>query len=653
MPSPSPERAERLEWLETDGRGGFTSGTAAGIRTRRYHALLLSACQPPTRRMVLVNGLDAVADTPAGKVALTSQVYSPGVVHPDGQSRIVAFTAEPWPTWTSRLAGGRELIHEVFVCRDVPLTALRWRLRRPAAGFALTVRPFLSGRDMHDLHHENPVFDFHSEVSGTRVLWHPYPGVPGIVALANGSWRDEPYWYRNFFYRKEQERGLECREDLAAPGAFRFDLASGDAVLLLAAEDSAAGLTSADAAAALAPLEAHERRRRRSPSRLQRAAPAYLVRRGAGRTVIAGYPWFADWGRDTAIALRGLCLATGRLAEAREVLLAWAGALSQGMLPNRFPESGEAPEYNSVDAALWFVVAAGELLEKAAGARRVTVRDRRTLQATIQAILEGYAAGTRHGIRAADDGLLAAGAPGVQLTWMDARVGDRVVTPRCGKPVEVQALWLNALAIGGRDDPRWGELLERGRESFTTRFWNEARGYLYDVVDVDHQAGAVDAACRPNQILAVGGLPLAVLEGERARRVVEVAEARLLTPLGLRSLAADEPGYVGNYRGGPGQRDAAYHQGTVWPWLLGPFVEAWVRVREDTGQARRAARERFLAPLLDRLEDAGLGHLPEIADGDPPHTPRGCPFQAWSVGEALRLDLAVLAEAADPPEGGA
>jgi glycogen debranching enzyme len=238
--------------------------------------------------------------------------------------------------------------------------------------------------------------------------------------------------------------------------------------------------------------------------------------------------------------------------------------------------------------------------------------------------------------------LLAAGEPGVQLTWMDAKVGDWVVTPRIGKPVEVQALWLNALQVGGRFSERWQAQVARGHASFTTRFWNDAAGGLYDVVDCDHRPGTVDAAFRPNQIFAVGGLPLALMEGERARRLVDTVAARLWTPLGLRSLAPGEPGYVGRYQGGVRERDGAYHQGTVWPWLLGAFVEAWVRVLGATPAVKRNARERFLAPLWRHLDEAGLGHVSEIADGDPPHTPRGCPFQAWSVAEALRLDRVVL-----------
>jgi predicted glycogen debranching enzyme len=353
--------------------------------------------------------------------------------------------------------------------------------------------------------------------------------------------------------------------------------------------------------------------------------------------LVAGYPWFTDWGRDTFIALRSLCLATGRLDVAREIVLEWAAAVSDGMLPNRFADAGESAEYNAVDASLWYVVAGHEWIAAARG--DVAAADRARFDAAVDAILEGYAKGTRYGIRADDDGLLTAGAPGVQLTWMDAKVGDWVVTPRRGKPVEVQALWINALRLAGVRRDEWRALAEVAEAGFAARFWNEAAATLFDVVDADGVAGAVDASLRANQILAVGGLPFALLDGARARSVVDAVEAKLWTPLGLRSLAPDDPAYVGRYAGGVRERDAAYHQGTVWPWLAAPFVEAWLRVRGASPEAKAIARERFLAPLRAHLGSAGLGHVSEVADGDAPHAPGGCPFQAWSLGALLRIEV--------------
>jgi predicted glycogen debranching enzyme len=654
----------RAEWLEADGLGGFASGPVAGPRTRRYQALLLAAQKPPTGRVALVNGFDAWVETPNGSYPITSQRYDPSTVHPDGDRRLEGFEDDPWPRWTYLLEDGTRLVHELFVIKDAPVVALSWRLLTPGKSVVLAVRPFLSGRDYHALHHENPSFDFHAETAEGRVSWRPYGGLPGVAALTNGSYTHEPHWYRNFVYAEEQARGLDFKEDLAAPGVLRFDLSEGEAVLILAADGLASIPPAVSPSAHLAALrESEERRRQAFPSRLHRAADAYLVRRGEGRTIVAGYPWFADWGRDTFIALRGLCLAADRLEEARDILLEWAHAVSEGMLPNRFPDRpDEAPEFNSVDASLWYVVAVHAYAQAdAAQGRGSTSAPCRTcggdsaaacFREAVLAILDGYAKGTRHGIRMEDDGLLAAGEPGVQLTWMDAKVGDWVVTPRIGKPVEVQALWINALEIGCRLDTRWREPLARARASFAARFWDADRGFLADVVDVGHEAGAIDASFRPNQVFAIGGLPFALLDGEAAGRVVAAVEERLVTPLGLRSLAREDPAYRPRYEGGVTERDGSYHQGTVWPWLVGAFVEAWVRVRGGTGEARQEARRRFLEPLLRHMDEAGLGHVSEIADADAPHEPRGCPFQAWSVGEALRLEQWLRVEAPPARSGG-
>ena len=631
MSSPSPERSE---WLEADGLGGFASGTAAGLRTRRYHALLLPATTPPTGRVVLVNGVEAWIDRPTGPVALSSQRYAPDVVHPDGASRIERFEADPWPRWRHRVDETTAVEHEIFVHQGV--TWLVWRLDPLRPGVRLRVRLLFSGRDYHALHHENGAFRFEPSRRGEALVWRPYEGLPPVVVTTNGHYEHAPEWYRRFLYREEQERGLDCVEDLASPGELHFDLGEGEALLALAVDDRPVPRFERA-------REDERRRRRAFATRVDRSADAYLVRRGEGMTILAGYPWFTDWGRDTFIAMRGLCLATGRLTEAEAILLEWAGAVSEGMLPNRFADHGETPEFNAVDASLWYVIAVHDFFEAARRrGRSVSAAVRALLSQAVLAILEGYARGTRYRIGMDGDGLLRAGEPGVQLTWMDAKVGDWVVTPRIGKPVEVQALWLNALRIGASIDSRYGEPLGRGLESFRRAFRPGPSGGLPDVIDADHEPGKVDLSFRPNQLFAVGGLPFPLLEGESARAVVDAVEERLWTPLGPRSLAPGEPGYRGRYEGGVLERDGAYHQGTVWPWLAGPFVEAWVRVRGGSAQARREARQRFLEPLLARLDGAGLGHLPEIADADPPHAPRGCPFQAWSLAEVIRLDRNVL-----------
>jgi predicted glycogen debranching enzyme len=622
------------EWLEADGLGGFASGTVAGARTRRYHALLLAATRPPSGRMVLVNGLEVWLETAAGHFALSAQRYTPDVTYPDGDRRIVAFRADPWPCWTYRAEDGTELTQEIVAHHGHPEVALRWRLAAQVSA-RLTVRPLLSGRDYHALHHENPAFDFTPETGGEEITWRPYHGVPAISLLSNGSYQHQPIWYRDFRYDAELERGLDFVEDLASPGVLSWELAERDAVLVLRASDEVSADQIAEACAR-AIFAAETKRRAALGAPRQRAADAYVVRRTGGKTIIAGYPWFTDWGRDTFIALRGFMTVQGGQGLARDILVAWAPTVSQGMVPNRFPDAGEQPEYNAVDASLWYVLAAHEFLS---AAQTLPAADVRLLHDAIDGIVAGYRAGTRFGIRMDDDGLIAAGVPGVQLTWMDAKIGDWVVTPRIGKPVEIQALWLNALRIAATRSPELHELADRALASFRARFWND--GSLFDVVDVDHVRGRNDPSLRPNQIFAAGGLPLALLEPDQARRVIETVERQLLTPMGLRSLAPDDPAYQGRYAGGVRERDGAYHQGTVWPWLLGPFVEAWLRQRDFAPEARHEADRRFLAPLRAHLGVAGIGHISEIADGDAPHTPRGCPFQAWSLGELLRLSRLV------------
>ena len=638
------EISDRHEWLEADGLGGFASSTTSGIRTRRYHALLLTATTPPSGRLVLVNGFDAWIESEASKIWLSAQRYAPDSVSQNEYLR--SFQIQPWPQWSYRLALDLWLDHEIFVPHGQSMVVLSWRLAgRVDQSYRLTVKPFLSGRDFHACHHENNSFRFEPTIEGDTVSWCPYAGVPAVVCRSRANYHHDPEWYRNFLYTQERERGLDFLEDLAAPGELVWQLNSENREALLTIQ--AAGFAEPGPSSLeewVNQLRADERERRvKKTDPIERSAESYFVGRGTGKSIIAGYPWFGDWGRDTFISIRGLGIATNQLELTRDILLEWSNHVSEGMLPNRFPDQGAAPEYNSVDASLWFIIAVSDLLDAVSGhPELIDQAAEQKLKAAIDAILSGYQKGTRFRIQADTDGLLAAGVPGVQLTWMDAKVGDKVITPRVGKPVEVQALWINALAIGKRFSTQWGPLFEKAQGAFESRFWNEARQQLFDVVDVDHQPGISDAATRPNQILAVGGLPLALLSGPCARQVVDRVEATLWTPAGLRSLAQDEPGFVPHYIGDPWARDSAYHQGTVWPWLAGPFVEAWVRVRGSTPQAKQEAREHYLEPLRSLATSAGLNHLPEIADAVEPYTPRGCPFQAWSIGEFLRLDRVVL-----------
>ena len=642
------------EWLVADGLGGYASGSADGIRKRRYHALLIVAAPDDERRFALVNDVELWVDGPAGAVALSSHRYAPNVVHPDGATRLADFATEPWPAWRFDLGEGLTLVQQLFAPRTTQRSAmiLQWRLVGPSAAMPmrLRARPMLSGRDFHSLHRQNADFAFAPEkLSEQSWLWRPYSGVPPILMHANGDYRHEPLWFRNFLYTEERARGLDDIEDLASPGEFSWPLGGSDnrdPVLVLTVPEEWGGYESAGNIVAECQALANSERARIGSlkSRLHHSADEYLVRRGDRHTIIAGYPWFTDWGRDTFIALRGLCLETGRLDAAERILLSWCDTLSDGMMPNTFPAEGKEPRYNSVDASLWFVIAAQAFLDASARRGRWSEpRIPKRLTDAGQEILEAYARGTRYGIRMDSDGLLAAGEPGMALTWMDAIVDGSPVTPRIGKPVEIQALWVNALAIGSRWNERWGDLAEAASESFADRFWNGKRACLYDVVDVDHVAGRADDRLRPNQIMAVGGLRIALLAGERAQSVVDVVEQTLWTPLGLRTLAPDDVAYAIACVGPPSERDRAYHNGPVWPWLMGPFVDAWIRSRATGGgpwamkAARAEAKRRFLPGLARHLDEAGIGHISEMADSERPWTPRGCPFQAWSVGEMLRL----------------
>jgi predicted glycogen debranching enzyme len=631
------------EWLEADGLGGFASGTVSGVRTRRYHGLLLCALKPPQDRRLLVQGFVAWIETAGGRAELWPQAYAGGYLR-EAEAELVSFSHQPWPTWRLRTRLGPVLEIELFVPQGRPAVALHFRLAEPFDGpVKLGVRPLLSGRDFHSLHRENPAFFFDAKSEAELTRFTPYPGAPAVQSLCNARFEPAPDWYRHFYYAAEAERGLDATEDLAAPGVLSLLLEHERRELwwLLQGEVTGALAVPIEGAATFVQLlRRGELERREAATPLDRAAQAYVVKRGEGKSIIAGYPWFGDWGRDTFIALRGLCLARGDVETARSILCEWAGAVSDGMLPNRFSDSAsQPPEYNSVDAALWFIVAAQELI--ATGA--LSPGDQQKLEQASLQIVHGYATGTRFGIAADADGLLRAGAPGVQLTWMDAKVGDWVVTPRRGKPVEIQALWIAALEQAARLEGGYRELCTRARSSFLERFWNPKRRMLADIVDVDHRPGTVDATCRPNQIFAAGGLPVQLLDLDRARAVVDAVERELWTPLGLRTLEPGHPNYRPIYGGGVRERDGAYHQGIAWPWLLGPFVEAWVKSRLGTPEAKQEARARFLTPLLEHLSRAGLGHVSEIADAEPPYAPRGCPFQAWSVGELVRLERVVLA----------
>jgi predicted glycogen debranching enzyme len=638
------DAALQREWLETNGLGGFASSTIIGLNTRRYHGLLVAATKPPVGRLVLLSKLEETLLIDGRRFDLSANRY-PGVIHPQGFHYLKEFRLDPFPVFTYDVEG-IEFEKSVFMIHGENSSVIQYELRRNnrpdvPKNLRLEIRPLIAFRDYHSTTHKNGAISPAVQERSALATVTPYQGLPDLHLAHNaidlGKTGD---WYCNFEYDAERERGLDCSEELFNPFTLYFDLRLHRQASIIASTEQR------DVTQAVEYRRAEITRRRKalvaSPiedgfaQSLAAASDQYLVSRGDEKTVIAGYHWFGDWGRDTMIALPGLTLPTGKYDVARSVLRTFAKHVDRGMLPNRFPDAGETPEYNTVDAALWFFEAARAYLAYTHDLE--FVRDE--LYPVFADIISWHTRGTRYGIKVDSSGLLASGELGVQLTWMDAKVGDWVITPRRGKPVEIQALWYNALCIMEDLASRFGSEAAQKRYrhmaavaqwSFNRLFWNEKLGCLYDVVN----GGPPDPSIRPNQIFAVS-LPHGMLRQDRARRVVEKVEEHLLAPFGLRTLAPSDPLYRGHYTGGPKERDGAYHQGTVWPWLLGPFITAYIKVNGESEEARHQAQA-WLSPLESHLTDAGLGHISEIFEGDAPHRPCGCIAQAWSVAEILRV----------------
>jgi predicted glycogen debranching enzyme len=610
------------EWLETNGIGGFASSTITGANTRRYHGLLVAATEPPAVRCLLLSKLEETLVVGGQRFELSTNVY-PGAVHPEGYRYLAEFRVDPFPVFTFH-AGGVTLEKRVFMVQGENTVVVEYETT-DGPECQLELRPLIAFRGYHDLTHENSALNGNLNQSAGSFSMQPYPGLPELHVAHNArALKRRGHWYFHFEYPVERERELDFQEDLFCPCVLEFDLAPNTPAVVIAS-------TVMHNATESASLKVNEigRRARISPSgdpfvaTLTAAAGQFIVRRGDLHTIIAGYPWFSDWARDTMIALPGLTLVTGRFDVARDILLAFAGCLDRGMLPNTFPDTGAPPEYNTVDATLWFFEAVRQYLEHSNDLEFVSTQ----LYDKLKSIIECHVNGTRFGIHLDTDGLLSAGDSTTQLTWMDARIGDRPVTPRNGKPVEIQALWYNALRFIATlaSDAQYEDLATKAEKSINDSFWNEYAGYLYDVVDGDRR----DSSLRPNQVIALS-LGYCAIPEARARRILAAVEHSLLTPYGLRTLAPFDPAYRGRYEGSIADRDSAYHQGTVWPWLLGPFITADARFN---GQRERG----LLDPLRDFALSRGTGHIPEIFDGDPPHEPRGCFSQAWSVAEILRM----------------
>jgi predicted glycogen debranching enzyme len=638
------DAALRREWLETNGIGGFASSTIIGLNTRRYHALLVAATKPPVGRIVVLSKLEETLLIDGQRFDLSANQYL-GVVHPQGFRYLKQFSLDPFPVFTYEVEG-IEIEKTVFMVQGENSTVVQYVLKnnhhpsRPK-GLALELRPLIAFRDYHSTTHENANIDSSVEQRPGLASVTPYQNLPTLHLAHNAvDLRKTGDWYRNFEYEIERERGLDFLEDLFNPFVLRFDLRH---------EASVVASTEPRDIAQVQEYRQSEITRRRNfklatpveddfVRSLVVAADQFIVSRSDQKTVIAGYHWFSDWGRDTMISLTGLTLVTGKHEVARSILREFAKHVDRGLLPNRFPDAGETPEYNTVDATLWFLEAARAYLAYTGDLEFL----RNELYPVFVDIITWHVRGTRYGIKVDADGLLSSGEPGIQLTWMDAKVGDWVVTPRRGKPVEIQALWYNALCIMKDLAAKFGdevghkrfhEMATLANSSFNRLFWNAKENCLYDVVD-GPLAPDVDARIRPNQIFAVS-LTHSMLSADRARSIVEKVRGYLLTPYGLRTLAAGDPEYRGRYIGSPVERDGAYHQGTVWPWLMGPFVTAYIKVNGGSDIARRQAAE-WLAPLKVHIADVGVGQIPEIFDGDSPQRPRGCIAQAWSVAEILR-----------------
>jgi predicted glycogen debranching enzyme len=633
--------ATAYEWLVTNGLGGYACGTVALANTRRYHAFLMASLTPPVQRTLLVAKFDLSVEYLGQKFDLTANEFTGGTVSPQGFVHLESFTVlDGIPTWRYCVADAL-LELQIFMAQGANTSYLRLELLRSSAPMSIALKPYVAYRDYHSHSRGAQPFAIQSAADQCRIEASP-AARPYRLQMTQGQFTAAPAWYWNFWHREEAQRGLDATEDLFFPGTFSAELAIRSPTFFIATAESAAPAAGADVVKSIlndAKILA-ARLPRNAPAwirTLARASDQFIVRRGeagaAAASIIAGYPWFADWGRDTMISLPGLATVLGRYDIAANILKTYAGFVDRGMLPNRFPDGGEAPEYNTADATLWMFHALEDCLQAKPNPELLG-----HLFPTLASVIHAHVDGTRDGIHVdAKDGLLHVGEAGTQLTWMDAKHGDQVFTPRIGKPVEINALWLNALNVmvraAGRvhnlNEKRFCESqLERASRSFA-RFWNEERHCLYDVIDVEGTT-ARDDKIRPNQILAIS-LPYCALPPAQIRAVVERCGRDLLTSYGLRSLSVNEPGYLGSYAGDPWHRDAAYHMGTVWAWLLGPFARAHFRVY---GDARLA--QSLLEPIAQHLNAACLGSVSEIFDGDAPHTARGCFAQAWSVAEILR-----------------
>jgi glycogen debranching enzyme len=675
--------ATQYEWLETNGLGGWSSSSIIGAHTRRYHGLLTAAIVPPAERMVLLSKLDEIIVSGDKRIELGVNLYPGNTIHPNGHHYLKSFRKDIFPEWVYE-AEGIELKKRIGMIHGENTVVIIYEVVKANAPFKLELLPLMAGRGYHSLSHEGP--QMHWDVEFENSNFHNQPdGVNNVfINVPGSSYQHTPGWFTNFQYNVEQYRGLDFTEDLFNHGVFTVELREGNSLGIIISTENPAG------------RDAHElfdkelQRRKKllenqpldeTVQHLILAADQFIVKRmassnsseggepysqpsptessdnksapsndgdrvmvaspfGGGReealsTIIAGYHWFTDWGRDTMISLPGLTLSTGRFEDAKKIIAAFAKTVSMGMLPNRFQDNGEAPEYNNVDGTLWYFVAVYKYLQ-ATGDKEFVLNE---ILPVLKEIIDWHFKGTRYNIHVDEDGLLYAGEVGQQLTWMDARIGTWVVTPRMGKPVEIQALWYNVLKIfaellrmnGQNGDANIVEqTATKAKASFDNLFWNEDLNCLYDVID---ENGKPNSELRPNQLFTIS-LPFALVEGEKAKSILEIITEKLYTPVGLRSLPMEDVHYVHQYGGDQWHRDSSYHEGTVWSWLLGPYVDALMK--SEVG-GRKSDALKVIENFRYHLNDGCIGSVSEIFDADVPHHPRGCVAQAWGVAEVLRV----------------
>jgi predicted glycogen debranching enzyme len=640
------------EWSLTNTRGGFASGSLIGCHTRRYHSLLIGTLQPPANRIAaLSNCLETL--TFGGQSLSLSSFEFDRTIHPDGFKHLLEFRKDNGVHFEYQ-TDVANLTKSVYLLPDSDIVALVYDFTAVFEPFDFTLRPFAAMRDFHSLQtSQNPL---HAVWNGRelQIVNDHIPDTQLLLYAGDMAYEQNPQWWHRFFYRTEKARGQDCFEDLWSPGEYKIRLEGPQRLILWAGlfdlDEPAVALEHMELESVIDALALTEKDALRGfetrdtvSRKLLKAADQFIIERSIdGKptpSILAGFPWFLDWGRDTFIALEGLCLCSGRAEDAWGVLKTFAGAVSEGMIPNRFDDYGSAPHYNSIDASMWFVHAAFRYLAQT----RDRVNFAQVLLPAVTRIIDAYRNGTRFEIHADSDGLISGGDVHTQLTWMDAKFGGIAFTPRYGKAVEINALWYSNLCgladyyknENADQAEHFSQLADQVRYNFRQIFWNDRTGYLNDCV---LPTGKPDTSLRPNQVYAVS-LPYSPLTIDQQKKVIEIVESQLLAPYGLRTLNMADPRYKSRCTGPQGQRDAAYHQGTVWAYLIGPFIEGYLKVHNFDPTAKRRGRS-FLAKLLEHMDcDGCLGSISEIFDADPPHEPRGAFAQAWSVAEVFRAWL--------------